>query len=94
WCYYTQRRAGRPRSSPPPLRGNCRLRRRERFGISMRFTPPLSAIADATAQRSVAHLTLIPPYVATTLRSPTHKPPHFVGGKPPSLTRIATSPTT
>ncbi|MDR1926038.1 MAG: hypothetical protein LBQ66_16845 [Planctomycetaceae bacterium] len=25
--YYTQRRAGRPRSSPLPLRGNCRLRR-------------------------------------------------------------------
>ncbi|MDR1925051.1 MAG: hypothetical protein LBQ66_11830 [Planctomycetaceae bacterium] len=22
WCYYTQRRAGRPRSSPFPLRGN------------------------------------------------------------------------
>ncbi|MDR1925333.1 MAG: hypothetical protein LBQ66_13265 [Planctomycetaceae bacterium] len=22
--YYTQRRAGRPRSSPSPLRGNCR----------------------------------------------------------------------
>ncbi|MDR1924204.1 MAG: hypothetical protein LBQ66_07510 [Planctomycetaceae bacterium] len=21
WCYYTQRRAGRPRSSPSPLRG-------------------------------------------------------------------------
>ncbi|MDR1924351.1 MAG: hypothetical protein LBQ66_08250 [Planctomycetaceae bacterium] len=52
WFYYAQRRAGHPRSSPPPLRGNCRLRRRERFGISMRFTP------------------------------------HFVGGKPPSLTKL------
>ncbi|MDR1925173.1 MAG: hypothetical protein LBQ66_12450 [Planctomycetaceae bacterium] len=28
WCYYTQRRAGRPRSSPSPLRGYCQLRRR------------------------------------------------------------------
>ncbi|MDR1924365.1 MAG: hypothetical protein LBQ66_08320 [Planctomycetaceae bacterium] len=28
WFYYAQRRAGRPRSSPQPLRGNCRLRRR------------------------------------------------------------------
>ncbi|MDR1923624.1 MAG: hypothetical protein LBQ66_04545 [Planctomycetaceae bacterium] len=24
-CYYAQRRAGRPRSSPSPLRGNCQL---------------------------------------------------------------------
>ncbi|MDR1924209.1 MAG: hypothetical protein LBQ66_07535, partial [Planctomycetaceae bacterium] len=35
-----QRRAGRPRSSPSPLRGNCRLRRWvTRFGISTRFPP-------------------------------------------------------
>ncbi|MDR1922867.1 MAG: hypothetical protein LBQ66_00715 [Planctomycetaceae bacterium] len=31
WFYSTQRRAGRPRSSPLPLRGNCRLRRRWAF---------------------------------------------------------------
>ncbi|MDR1924988.1 MAG: hypothetical protein LBQ66_11510 [Planctomycetaceae bacterium] len=28
WFYYAQRRAGCPRSSPSPLRGYCRLRRR------------------------------------------------------------------
>ncbi|MDR1923027.1 MAG: hypothetical protein LBQ66_01535, partial [Planctomycetaceae bacterium] len=28
WFYYALRRAGRPRSSPSPLRGNCWLRRR------------------------------------------------------------------
>ncbi|MDR1925785.1 MAG: hypothetical protein LBQ66_15570 [Planctomycetaceae bacterium] len=32
-CYNTQRRAGRPRSSPSPLRGYCRLRRRNRPAV-------------------------------------------------------------
>ncbi|MDR1924571.1 MAG: hypothetical protein LBQ66_09355 [Planctomycetaceae bacterium] len=42
--YYAQRRAGRPRSSPSPLRGNCRLRRWERFGISIRFMPQIHQV--------------------------------------------------
>ncbi|MDR1925146.1 MAG: hypothetical protein LBQ66_12310 [Planctomycetaceae bacterium] len=59
--YDAQRRAGRPRSSPSPLRGNCRLRRRERFGFidafwrsSCRLAPMLFT---KKARQSVGYLT-------------------------------------
>ncbi|MDR1923650.1 MAG: hypothetical protein LBQ66_04675 [Planctomycetaceae bacterium] len=38
--YYAQRRAGRPRSSPSPLRGNCRLRRRVMIWNINTFSAP------------------------------------------------------
>ncbi|MDR1924826.1 MAG: hypothetical protein LBQ66_10670 [Planctomycetaceae bacterium] len=62
---YAQRRAGRPRSSPRRFAAivGCRLRRRERFGISMRFTLPLSASTP----------TQPPGSRLPTLRSPTQK---------------------
>jgi hypothetical protein len=41
WFYYTQRRAGRPRSSPSPLRGYCRLRRRVTVWYINTFSAPL-----------------------------------------------------
>jgi hypothetical protein len=58
WFYYTQRRAGRPRSSPrrfAEIVGYV-----NNWGVlvlSMRVPPPLSACADVTTRRSVTHLT-------------------------------------
>jgi hypothetical protein len=43
WFYYTQRRAGRPRSSPSPLRGNCRLSPTLVVWYIDTFSAPLSA---------------------------------------------------
>jgi hypothetical protein len=65
WCYYAQRRAGHPRSSPSPLRGKRRLRRHLPFWFCQCVLAiQLSACADAIhqeAQRSVAHLTFAKP---------------------------------
>ncbi|MDR1925223.1 MAG: hypothetical protein LBQ66_12710 [Planctomycetaceae bacterium] len=56
WFYYAQRRAGRPRSSPSPLRG-------ELMWYNETSTPTLFT---KKARQSVAHLTL------TTRRSVAH----------------------
>ncbi|MDR1923552.1 MAG: hypothetical protein LBQ66_04175 [Planctomycetaceae bacterium] len=40
WCYYTQRRAGRPRSSPLPLRGNFFLAAKRRTYVVQRGASP------------------------------------------------------
>jgi hypothetical protein len=52
-----QRRAGRPRSSPSPLRGNCRLPPTLVVWYIDTFSAPIvGEYADATARRSVTYL--------------------------------------
>ncbi|MDR1923129.1 MAG: hypothetical protein LBQ66_02050, partial [Planctomycetaceae bacterium] len=98
--YYTQRRAGRPRSSPSPTFGGvCEYQNFFRsFGdegkprpyninvfwflaieIPVRFGDPVVGLRRRYSPRK-------PGSRLPTLRSPTHKTPHLVGGKPTSLT--------
>jgi hypothetical protein len=62
WCFYTQWGGGRPRSSPSPLRGYCRLRQRVTLVNRCVLAIQLSACADVTARRSVTHLTFANPF--------------------------------
>ncbi|MDR1923826.1 MAG: hypothetical protein LBQ66_05590 [Planctomycetaceae bacterium] len=68
----------------------------ERFGFANACSAPLFSACSARRKRNRPAVGY-PPYVADafsypivglmpTIRSPTHKPPHFVGSKLPSLT--------
>ncbi|MDR1923087.1 MAG: hypothetical protein LBQ66_01840, partial [Planctomycetaceae bacterium] len=66
--YYAQRRAGRPRSSPSPLRGNCRLRRRVTVWYINTCSAPLFSACFA---RRKCYSPRKPSGRLATLRSPT-----------------------